>query len=145
MASFMGTHTPRLDDKGRITLPAKYRDELATGLVMTMGQEHCLYVFSPDDFDAQNAELARQPVTNQAARNYSRMLYSGASDERPDKQGRVTIPPPLRAWAGLDRECVVIGAGNRIEIWDAAAWAAFTEGQASAYAGWSEEVTGRPN
>ena len=145
MASFMGTHTPRLDDKGRITLPAKYRDELATGLVMTMGQEHCLYVFSPDDFDAQNAELARQPVTNQAARHYSRMLYSGASDERPDKQGRVTIPPPLRAWAGLDRECVVIGAGNRIEIWNAAAWTAFTEDQASAYAGWSEEVTGRPN
>jgi MraZ protein len=145
MASFMGTHTPRLDDKGRITLPAKYRDELATGLVMTMGQEHCLYVFSPDDFDAQNAELARQPVTNQTARNYSRMLYSGASDERPDKQGRVTIPPPLRAWAGLERECVVIGAGNRIEIWDAAAWAAFTEDQASAFAGWSEEVISRPN
>jgi MraZ protein len=68
------------------------------------------------------------------------MLYSGASDEKPDKQGRVTIPPSLRSWAGLDRECVVIGAGNRIEIWDAAAWAAFTSDQGPVYAEWSEEV-----
>lgn len=140
MAPFMGTHTPRLDDKGRITLPAKYREELATGLVVAAGQEHCLYVFAPEEFAAQNAELARQPVTNQPARNYSRMLYSGASDEKPDKQGRVTIPPSLRSWAGLDRECVVIGAGNRIEIWDAAAWAAFTSDQGPVYAEWSEEV-----
>jgi MraZ protein len=140
MAPFMGIHTPRLDDKGRITLPAKYRDELATGVVIAMGQEHCLYVFAPEEFAHQNAGLGRLPVTNQPARNYSRMLYSGASDEKPDKQGRVTIPPPLRNWAGLDRECVVIGAGNRIEIWDAAAWSAFASEQESVYAGWSEEV-----
>ncbi len=119
---FLGTHFPRLDDKGRLILPAKFRDELAGGVVITKGQEHCLYVFPMAEFQRQADELNAQPMANRAARAYSRVFFSGAHDEVPDKQGRVTIPPPLRAYAALDRDLVVIGASTRVEIWDKQSW-----------------------
>ena len=93
---FLGTHTPRLDDKGRIFLPAKYRDELAEGLVLTKGQERCLYVFPQAEFARITEALRTAPVTAKAVRDYSRVFFASASDEVPDKQGRVTIPPALR-------------------------------------------------
>ena len=89
---FLGTHTPRLDDKGRIFLPAKYRDELAEGLVLTKGQERCLYVFPQAEFGRITEALRTAPVTAKAVRDYSRVFFASASDEVPDKQGRVTIP-----------------------------------------------------
>ena len=115
---FLGTHTPRLDDKGRMILPAKFREKFAAGLVMTRGQERCLYVFPMNEFERIAAAMNTTPVTSRAVRDYQRVLLSGASDEIPDKQGRVTIPPLLREYAGLSKECTVIGAGNRVEIWD---------------------------
>lgn len=137
---FLGTHTPRLDDKGRLFLPAKFRDRLADGLVITRGQERCLYVFAEDEF-ARVAEAMRSaPMTSKAARDYLRVFLSGASDEVPDRQGRVTVPSGLRAYAGLSRECTVIGAGSRVEIWDSAAWTAYLEGTEQAFADQAEEV-----
>ncbi len=106
---FLGTHTPRLDDKGRLFLPAKYREELAAGLVLTKGQERCLF-------------------------------FASASDEVPDKQGRITIPPSLRDYAALQRDCVVIGANTRLEIWDAVAWDTYLAQQEDAFSDASEEV-----
>jgi MraZ protein len=102
---FFGTYTPRLDDKGRLILPAKFRDQLAGGLMVTRGQEHCLYVWP-----------------------------------KPDKQGRITIPPKLREWASLGKEVVVIGAMHRLEIWDEAAWAAYSAEHEEEFAELSEEV-----
>jgi len=122
---FLGTHTPRLDDKGRLILPAKFRDELAGGVVITKGQERCLYVFPVAEFQRYAAEQSARPMSDKAARAFTRVLFSGAHDEVPDKQGRVTIPPPLRAYAGLERDLVVIGASNRVEIWDNGAWEAY--------------------
>ena len=90
---FLGTHSPRLDDKGRLFLPAKFRDELAEGLVITKGQERCLYVFPTAEFARITEALRAAPVTAKAARDYSRVFFASASDEVPDKQGRVTIPP----------------------------------------------------
>ena len=119
---FLGTHTPRLDDKGRLILPAKFRDELAGGVVITKGQEHCLYVFPTAEFEQLARKLREQPMTSKAARAYSRVFFASAHDEVPDKQGRVTIPSHLRQYAGLDRELVVIGASSRVEIWDKRAW-----------------------
>jgi MraZ protein len=137
---FLGTHHPRLDEKGRMFLPAKFRDDLAEGLVMTKGQDHCLYVWPRDAF-ARLTEQARQaPVTSKNARDYLRMLFAGASDEVPDKQGRVTVPPPLRAYAGLTKDCVVIGANDRLEIWDAEAWAAYEAAHEQSFSDTSEEV-----
>lgn len=137
---FLGTHSPRLDDKGRIFLPAKFREELAEGLVLTIGQEHCLYVWSPAEFDRVTRGLLETPVTNRKGRDFMRMLCANASNEVVDKQGRVTVPPALRRYARLDRECVVIGAYTRIEIWDADMWRSYSEEQEPAFADWSEEV-----
>ena len=137
---FLGTHHPRLDEKGRMFLPAKFRDDLAEGLVMTKGQERCLYVWPRDEF-ARLTEQARQaPVTSKSARDYLRMLFAGASDEVPDKQGRVTVPPALRAYAGLTKDCVVIGANDRLEIWDAEAWATYEAAHEQSFSEISEEV-----
>ena len=84
--------------------------------------------------------MRQAPVTSRAARDYQRVFLSGASNETPDKQGRVTVPPPLRDYAGLTRECVVIGAGARVEVWDAEAWASYLAEQEGPFADLSEEV-----
>ena len=130
---FLGTHTPRLDEKGRLILPAKFRDELADGLVITRFQERCLAVWPMATF-VEVAQSVRGATSSQQVRDYQRMLASGASDEVPDKQGRITIPPHLRSYAGLDKECVVVGAINRVEVWDAATWEQYAQEKESAYA-----------
>lgn len=136
---FLGTHTPKLDEKGRLILPAKYRDELAEGLVITRFQERCLAIWPMQTF-VEVAQTVRSATSSQNVRDYQRMLASGASDETPDKQGRITIPPHLRAYAGLDKECVVVGAINRVEVWDAAAWEQYSEQKEPAYAELNETV-----
>ena len=137
---FLGTHTPRLDDKGRLILPAKYREELSEGLVLTKGQERCLYVFPESEFGRITEALRTAPVTSKSVRDYSRVFFASASDEIPDKQGRITIPPALREYAALQRDCVVIGANTRLEIWDATAWETYLEQQEGAFSEASEEV-----
>ena len=137
---FLGTHLPRLDDKGRLFLPAKFRDELAEGLVITKGQERCLYVFPLDEWSRITEGLRTAPVTGKAVRDYSRVLFASASHEVPDKQGRITVPTPLREYAGLSRDCVVIGANTRVEVWDAAAWEAYLADREQAFADLEEEV-----
>jgi len=137
---FMGTYTPKLDDKGRLFLPAKFRDELAEGLVVTRGQERCLYVWSMEEFQKLTERLREVPVTNKAARDYVRMFFAGASDETPDKQGRVTVPPMLREYASLSKDCIVIGAMNRIEIWDSVSWQTYSDAQEQAFADLSEDL-----
>jgi MraZ protein len=137
---FLGTHSPRLDDKGRLFLPAKFRDELAEGLVITKGQERCLFVFPMAEFTQIAEQLRAAPMTHKAARAYSRVFFASASDEVPDKQGRITIPPHLREYAGLDRDCVVIGASTRVEIWDRQAWETYLAESEEAFADIEEEV-----
>jgi len=137
---FLGTHAPRLDDKGRLILPAKYREELAGGVVITKGQERCLYVFPQEEFTRITEALRTAPVTAKSVRDYSRVFFASASDELPDKQGRITVPPALRAYAGLQRDCVVIGANTRLEIWDTPAWDTFPAAQEDSFAEAAEEV-----
>lgn len=137
---FLGTHTPKLDDKGRLFLPAKFRDKLAGGLVMTRGQERCLYVFPMEEFVKVTQKFQEAPTSSKAARDYMRVFLSGASDEIPDKQGRVTVPAALRQYAGLDRDCTVIGTGSRVEVWDTAAWNDYLASTEQAFADQSEEV-----
>jgi MraZ protein len=136
---FLGTHTPKLDEKGRLILPAKFRDELAEGLVITRFQERCLAIWPVATF-VEVAQAVRGASSSQQVRDYQRMLASGASDETPDKQGRITIPPHLRAYAALEKDCVVVGAINRVEVWDSAAWERYSAEKESAYAEMDEEV-----
>ena len=140
MRVFLGTYAPRLDEKGRLILPAKFRDELESGIVVTRGQERCLYVFATKDFEEMHDRIRQAPITSKQGRDYLRLFLSGANAEVPDKQHRVTIPAQLRAYAGLDRDVTVIGAGNRAEIWDTAAWETYYTEQEAGFADTTEEV-----
>ncbi len=137
---FFGTYTPKLDEKGRLFLPAKFRDQLSGGLMVTRGQEHCLYVWPQAEIERVTERLREAPVSHKATRDYIRMFSSGASDDAPDKQGRITIPPTLREWAGLNKDVVVIGAMTRLEIWDESRWESYSDEQEESFAELSEEV-----
>jgi MraZ protein len=137
---FLGTYTPRLDDKNRLVLPARFREELADGLVITRGQERCLCVWPTAGFTAATEKLSTAPLTSKAARDYLRVLFAGAHDEVPDRQGRVTVPQLLRAYAGLVRDLAVIGANNRVEIWSADAWERYLAAQEDTFSALSQEV-----
>lgn len=137
---FLGTYEPKLDDKGRVILPAKFRDQLRDGLVITRGQDHCLYVFPVEEFVAMQEQASKAPISHKEARNYLRVFLSGAVDQQPDKQGRISVPANLRGYAGLDRDLAVIGAGNRIEIWDLEAWNGFLTEQEAAFADRDDEI-----
>lgn len=132
---FTGTYTPKLDDKGRLFLPARFRDAMGEGLVLTRGQERCLYVWTLADFARLTERLRDLPVANKAGRAYVRMLFSAASDQVPDKQGRISITPLLRDYASLERDVVVTGTMNRVEIWNPVAWADY---EASTVDGYSD-------
>ena len=137
---FFGTYTPKLDEKGRLFLPAKFRDQLTEGLVVTRGQERCLTVWSMEDFQGLTNRLREAPVTNKGTRDYVRMLFAAASQEVPDKQGRISIPASLREYASLTKDVVVIGSMNRIEIWDPTAWTTYSEEQEQKFSELSDEV-----
>lgn len=137
---FLGTHTPRLDDKGRLALPAKFRSDLEEGLVITKGQERCLFVFPLGEFNRVTELLRTAPVTDRRVRDYSRVFFASASHEIPDGQGRITVPQQLRQYAGLTKDCVVIGANTRVEVWDAEAWQTYLDGTEQNFADAQEEV-----
>ena len=136
----LGTYTPKLDDKGRVILPAKFREDLAGGVVVTRGQERCLYVFSQQEFERVHERIREAPLSNRDARNFLRMFLSGASAEMPDSQSRITVPVHLRQYAGLEKELVVTGVGAHAEIWNAEAWNAYAEANESTYAELEQEV-----
>jgi MraZ protein len=136
----LGTHTPKLDEKGRLILPAKFRDELSDGVVITRGQERCLYLFSAKEFAVTLEKLKTAPLSVKQARDYMRVFLSGASDETPDKQGRVLVPGILREYASLTKELVIIGVGSRAEIWDAQSWQQYLASNEEGFATTAEEV-----
>lgn len=137
---FMGTHSPRLDDKGRLVLPARFREGLAGGVVLTKGQDRSVIVWPAAEFAAYAARLNEASRSDARVRAYLRVLFSGASDEVPDRQGRISVPQVLRDYAGLDRDVVVVGNGNTCEIWDSETWNDYLAGQEDAFSGLSEEV-----
>jgi len=119
---FLGEYRHTLDPKGRIVLPADVREDFAEGCVVTKGQEKCLYVFPLSRWEEEVEKLNRLPRTNKNARFYLRSYLSGAKEVVPDKQGRVMLPEHLRTYAGLNREAVVVGVLDRIEIWNEDSW-----------------------
>ncbi len=119
---FLGEFSHNLDEKGRLTIPAKFRDELATGLVITRGIDRCLSVYPRQVWESLAERIAQLPLSQRHARNFNRHMFSGAADFIPDRQGRVLIPQGLRNYAGLDSEAVVIGLYDRLEIWKPENW-----------------------
>ncbi len=115
---FFGSHQHTIDDKGRLTLPAKWRSELAEGVVVTRGLDNCLFIFPTAKFRAMALEIDAQGIALKDARAWARYFLGNAADVEPDKQGRVLIPQTLRDFAGLDGEVVVVGVMSRIEVWN---------------------------
>jgi MraZ protein len=136
----LGTYTPRLDDKGRLVLPAKYRDELAEGIVLTKGQDGCLVLWPAEGFERYARELDEASRSNAAARAFLRVLFSSANDQVPDKQGRILVPADLRSYAGLEGDIVVAGNGSTCEMWAPEPWQRYLAEQERAFSGLDQEV-----
>jgi MraZ protein len=119
---FLGEHQHSLDAKGRVILPARFRERLASGLVFAPSQDRCIDVYPLTAFERRVEELRSVPREDQRARAYLRVFLAGAHEEKPDGQGRVTIPPRLRDYAALDKDLTVNGADTKVEIWDRTLW-----------------------
>lgn len=136
----LGTYTPKIDDKGRVALPAKFRAQLGSGFVMARGQERCVYVLPMTEFQRMTTQIQRTSMSNKSARDYLRVFLSGAVDEEPDKQGRIVVPTMLRDYASLGNEIVVIGVGTRAEIWNKSAWEAYLADREQGYSDIADDV-----
>jgi len=119
----LGEYEHTIDDKNRLTLPAKFREALAGGVVVTRGMDGCLYAYPRGEWlDRFQARLGNLDPLQPEARKLQRHFYSGAAEAEPDKQGRIMIPAPLLRYAGLSRDVVVAGVHDHLEIWDRESW-----------------------
>ena len=123
---FMGEFQHNIDEKGRMIIPAKFRDTLGSTFIITRGLENCLFVFPNEDWSALEQKLKALSLMKSDARAFTRFFFSGATECELDKQGRVNIPNSLCEHAKLAKDCVVIGVSNRIEIWDKEIWQAYS-------------------
>jgi MraZ protein len=124
---FMGEYHHTIDEKGRLIIPAKFRNELGNHFVVTRGLEKCLYVYSEADWNNIVAKLKTLPFTKKDVRTFVRSFFSGATECEFDRQGRINITSPLVSYADITKECVVIGANDRLEIWSENGWNNFFE------------------
>ncbi len=122
ISMFMGEYHHSIDDKGRLIIPAKFREGLGEKFIITRGIENCLFVYSEQDFKKIVNKLETLPFTKKDARQFMRFFLSGASEAEFDKQGRIHITSPLISYAELEKECIIIGSGDRLEIWSSKAW-----------------------
>lgn len=119
---FMGEYEHSVDSKGRLIIPARFREELGEGFVMTKGLDGCLFVYSAEEWHKLETKIHEIPMTTKDARKFMRFFFAGAATCEIDKQGRTLIPPSLRAYAGLSKDVVLAGVSTRIEIWDKKLW-----------------------
>ena len=122
---FIGEYHHTIDEKGRIIIPAKFRDELGNNFIVTRGIDNCLFVYSNEKWDMITTKLNALPFTKKDARTFNRFFMSGATEVEFDKQGRINIATPLIHYANLNKDCVVIGTGDRLEIWSQESWDGF--------------------
>lgn len=122
---FMGEYHHSIDDKGRLIIPSKFRTELGDKFVITRGIENCLFAYPIERWETIVHKLESLPFTKKDARNFTRFFLSGATVAEFDKQGRINITSPLITYASIQKDCVVIGTGDRLEIWAKDAWENF--------------------
>ncbi len=121
---FMGEYHHTIDDKGRLTIPSKIRYELGEEFIITRGLDGCLFIYPKETWNNIIKKYETLPNVKNA-RNFMRFFLSGAEANEFDKQGRVNIPSPLIKYAGINKDCVIIGVGNRVEVWSAEKWDSF--------------------
>lgn len=119
---FMGEFNHSIDAKGRIIVPSKFREKLGDRFIVTKGLDGCLWVFSTSEWEDFSGKLTSLPVARKDARNFARFFLAGATEAETDKMGRILLPQVLRDYANLDKEAVLTGAGNRVEIWNKEKW-----------------------
>ena len=118
----MGEYMHTIDAKGRVILPADFRAELGEHFVITKGLDNCLFVYTQAEWERLSEKLRQLPLSKPEARAFVRFFFSGARTSECDKQGRFLVPPNLRSYAALEKDVVLIGVSNRIEVWAKAAW-----------------------
>ena len=121
---FMSEYNHTLDTKGRLIIPAKFREVLGEEFVISKGMDGCLFVYANDDWNAFEQKLTSLPLINKEARQFARFFLAGAATVEVDKQGRILLPSVLREHAGIDKDAVLVGVGSGIEIWSKDAWTA---------------------
>ena len=134
LEGFFGTYTPRIDDKGRVTLPARYRERFLSGVMLTRGQDHCLYLFTPEGFEEFAVTAMNAEITDERARAFQRYMLANTDEQRPDAQGRISLNSKMRDYASLAKDVVITGVGKRMEVWDAQRWQEYEDQQEAAYA-----------
>lgn len=119
---FIGEYSHNLDDKGRLAIPVKFRNQVKKGAVVTRGLDNCLFLYTKSEWEKLAEKLAALPISQANSRAFARLMLAGAMDVELDKQGRAILPEYLRQFAGLKKEVVLAGLYNRIEIWDSEKW-----------------------
>ena len=138
----MGEYQHSVDAKGRLIIPSKFREQLSEIFVITRGLDNCLFGYPMDEWRKLEEKLKALPMTKKDARQFARFFFSGATEVELDKQGRVNIPTTLMQYAGLAKECVVIGVSNRIEIWAKENWEPYFEESQNSFSDIAENLIG---
>lgn len=139
---FMGEYHHNVDTKGRLIVPAKFRDELGEMFILTRGLDQCLFGYPMSEWKIIEEKLRGLPMTKKDARAFTRFFFSGAIECEVDKQGRINIAGPLMDYAKLEKECVVLGVSNRIEIWSEVIWNEYFNESADSFAEIAENMIG---
>jgi MraZ protein len=137
---FMGEFEHSLDAKGRLTVPVKFRDGLGDAFVVTRGLDQCLFVYPTSEWQILESKLKALPMTRSDARSFVRFFFSGACECELDKQGRILLPPKLRDYAKLEKDCTLIGVSNRVEIWDTSVWSTYADEAEDSFADIAEKL-----
>ncbi|MBP1079909.1 division/cell wall cluster transcriptional repressor MraZ [Bacillus capparidis] len=139
---FMGEYQHSIDTKGRMIIPAKFREGLGEQFVLTRGLDQCLFGYPLNEWKVIEEKLKALPLTKKDARAFTRFFFSGAVECELDKQGRINIPTSLLSYAKLEKDCTVIGVSNRIELWSKNVWEQYIENQEDSFAEIAENMIG---
>ncbi|MFS0782404.1 division/cell wall cluster transcriptional repressor MraZ [Bacillus sp. 1P06AnD] len=139
---FMGEYHHNVDMKGRLIIPAKFREALGEEFVITRGLDQCLFGYSMSEWQLIEEKLKTLPLTKKDARAFTRFFFSGATECELDKQGRINIPAPLVQYAKMEKECVILGVSNRIEIWSKTQWEDYFTESEDSFAEIAENMVG---
>lgn len=137
---FIGEYQHNVDSKGRVSLPVRFRDEISKPFYITRGMEHCLFIYDQEEWKKMDEKIRGLRLTAKVARAFSRLFYAGAMEVGLDKQGRFVIPPHLRSFAEIEKEVVLIGVSDRIEVWSKEAWDSYMGSDSMNYDDLTEEL-----
>lgn len=138
----MGEYQHNVDAKGRLIIPSKFREHLEDYFVLTRGLDNCLFGYPMNEWRKLEEKLKELPVTKKDARAFTRFFFSGATEVEIDKQGRINIPNNLRSYAKMDKECIILGVSNRLEIWAKEAWENYFEESEDSFNDIAENMIG---